>query len=246
MLKRIQETKPVWHALIWIIAYIILVNIGDALSEMNGISNSATSAILIAFSVILLLYVTKNRWTSFYGLRWPDKADLRKTWFYIPLAIIAILQYSKGFKSDLNFRDIAIIVALMIGVGFIEELLFRGFLFQGILKKGKLINAIIISGITFGIGHIINLLRGYSLADQGLQIVIAIALGITLALLVAVTDSILPGVLFHALLNISGNLTNSNLTIEFYVVILSIVLCIVYSLYLKKWVKSKTELAPSV
>ena len=246
MLKRIQETKPVWYALIWIFAYIVLVNIGDALSERIGVSNSVTSVILIAFSVILLLLVIKNRWTSLYGLRWPNKADLRKTWFYIPLAIIAVLQYSKGFKSGLNFRDIAIIIALMIGVGFIEELLFRGFLYQGILKKGKLTNAIIISGITFGLGHIVNLLRGYSLADQGLQIVIAIALGITLALLVSVTESILPGVLFHTLLNISGNVTNNNLTIEFYIVIISIVLCVVYSLYLMKWVKRHKELTPAV
>lgn len=245
MLKRIQETKTIWHAMIWIIIYILLVNLGDAVSEMIGVSNSATSLILIALSVILLLYVNKNRWTSYFGLRWPNKSDLRKTWLYIPLAIIAVLQYAKGIRSELNIRDIAIIIALMIGVGFIEELLFRGFLYQGILKKGKLTNAIIISGVTFGLGHIVNLLRGYSLADQGLQIVVAIALGITLALLVSVTDSILPGVVFHTLLNISGNVTNSNLTIEFYVVIISIILCIVYSLYLRKWLKNKTELAPS-
>ena len=245
-MKRIQETRPVWYALIWILAYIVLVNIGDALSEMIGVSNSATSAILIAFSVILLLYVNKNRWTSFYGLCWPNKADIRKTWFYIPLAIIAVLQYSKGFISELNFRDIAIIVALMIGVGFIEELLFRGFLYQGILKKGKLTNAIVVSGVTFGLGHIVNLMRGYSLADQGLQIVIAIAIGITLALLVSVTDSILPGVLFHTLYNIIGSVTNSNLTIELYIVIFSLVLCVVYSLYLKKWLTIQKELIYSV
>lgn len=244
MLKRIQETKPIWHAVFWIIAYIVLVNIGDAVSEMIGVSNSATSLFLITLSVILLLYVTKNQWGSYYGLRWPNKSDLRKTWLYIPLAIIAVLQYAKGIRSELNIGDIAIIIALMIGVGFIEELLFRGFLYRGILKKGKLTNAIIISGITFGLGHIVNLLRGYSLADQGLQIVVAIALGITLALLVSVTDSILPGVVFHTLLNISGNVTNNNLSIEFYVVIISIILCIVYSLYLRIWLKSKTELVP--
>ncbi len=157
-----------------------------------------------------------------------------------------MLQYAKGLNSALDFRDIAIIVILMIGVGFIEELLFRGFLFQGILKTGKLTNAIIISGITFGIGHIVNVMRGYSLADQGLQIVIAIVLGITLALLVSLTDSILPGVIFHTLLNISGSLTNSNLTIELYIVVFSIVLCVAYAVYLKKWVAIRKEWIPAV
>ncbi|NMC54176.1 MAG: CPBP family intramembrane metalloprotease [Chloroflexi bacterium] len=240
-MKNLQETKPVWHAIIWIIAYIVLVNIGDAISEMIGVSNSATSAILIAFSAVLLLYVNKNCWAWVYGLRWPQKSDFQKAWFYIPLAIIAILQYSKGFNSSLSFRDIAIIVVLMIGVGFIKEMLFRGFLYQGILKDGKLTNAIVISGLTFGIGHIVNLMRGYSLADQGLQIVIAIAIGITLALLVAVTGNIIPSVLFHILLNISGNVTNNNLTMELYVVIFSIILCVAYSLYLKKWLTTQKE-----
>lgn len=231
--------------MIWILAYILLVNVGDLISEMIGIANSATSVILLVFSAVLLLYVNKNQWIKFYGLRWPKKEDLQKTWFYIPLAIIAVLQYSKGLNSSLSFRDIVIIVMLMIGVGFIEELLFRGFLYQGILKNGKLTNAIIISGITFGIGHIVNLMRGYSLADQGLQIVIAIAIGIALALLVSVTDSTIPGVIFHTLLNISGNLTNNNLTIELYIVILSIILCVAYSLYLRKWVKNQEKLAHS-
>ncbi len=245
-MKIIQATKPVRFAMIWIMAYIVLVNIGDLISEKIGVANAATSVILIAFSFVLLVYVKKQDWSRFYGLRWPNKAEFQKTGFYIPLGIIAVLQYAKGLNSTLNFLDIANIIVLMVGVGFIEELLFRGFLFQGILKTGKLTNAIIISGITFGIGHIVNVMRGYSLADQGLQIVIAIVLGITLALLVSLTDSILPGVIFHTLLNISGSLTNSNLTIELYIVVFSIVLCVAYAVYLKKWVAIRKEWIPAV
>ncbi len=240
-MNKLQETKPIWHSMIWIIAYILLVNVGDAISEMIGVPNSATSVILLAFSAVLLLYVNKNHWTGLYGLRWPRKEDLQKVWFYIPLVIIAFLQYFKGLNTGLNFRDIALIVLLMIGVGFIEELLFRGFLFQGILKNGKLGNAIIISGVTFGIGHIVNLLRGYSVVDQSLQIIIGIALGITLTMLVWITNSILPGVVFHTLLNISGNITHNNQTLEVYVVLASIVICLVYSLYLRKNLADRKE-----
>ncbi len=245
-MRKIQELKPIWHAMIWIIAYIVLVNLGDMISELIGVTNSATSAILIVFSVALLLYVNKNHWARYYGLQLPKKEDYQKSLFYIPLVIIAVLQYTKGINSALSFRDIMIIVILMMGVGFIEELLFRGFLYQGILKKGKLINAIIISGLTFGIGHIVNLMRGYSLIDQGSQIVIAIAIGITLALLVSVTESIIPGVVFHTLTNISGTVTNNNLTVELYIIIFSIILCAIYSLYLKKWITSKNEFEHSV
>ena len=58
------------------------------------------------------------------------------------------------------------------------------------------------------LGHIVNLLRGYSITDQALQLVAAILIGIALAYCTALTGSILPGVVFHALFNLSGTLTN--------------------------------------
>ena len=50
-MRKIQELKPIRHAMIWIIAYIVLVNVGDMISELIGVPNSATSAILIAYTV---------------------------------------------------------------------------------------------------------------------------------------------------------------------------------------------------
>ena len=232
-MKVIQGTKPIWHAMIWVIVYIVLVNIGDELSAMVNSAITVTSLLLIIFSVVLLWYVSKNHWRAYYGLHLPRKSDLQKTWFYLPLVVIALLQYAKGLKAGLTFLDVVNVIVLMIGVGFIEELLFRGFLYQGILKNGTLTRAVLISGITFGIGHIVNLARGYSLLDQGLQIAIGIALGIVLALLVAITNSIVPGVIFHTLLNISGNISNDNQTVEVLVVALSIVVCVIYALALK-------------
>lgn len=84
----------------------------------------------------------------------------------------------------------------MIGTGFVEEVLFRGFLFQGIYCKSGANKAIFISGITFGIGHVVNLFRGYAAVELAAQIGVAIVIGIVLALLVAVTKNILPGIFF--------------------------------------------------
>ncbi|TFB72524.1 CPBP family intramembrane metalloprotease [Cryobacterium glaciale] len=102
----------------------------------------------------------------------------------------------------------------MIGVGFVEELIFRGFLFQAILAKKTVLRAIYLSGITFGLGHIVNLLRGYSGFDQLIQLVAAIVIGIALGYVVAITRSILPVVLFHILFNISGALTTHDVVWE--------------------------------
>lgn len=46
----------------------------------------------------------------------------------------------------------------MINIGFLEEIIFRGILYKSIEKDNKKL-AIIISSVTFGIGHIVNLLK---------------------------------------------------------------------------------------
>ncbi len=233
-MKRLQETNPIWHAVIWIILYVAIVNIGDMLSEMIGIKNLATSALLILLSIVLIVYVKRNRWVEYYGLSPVNSAHLRGALFFIPLIVITLAQYLRGIKPEAGVQDIVIICVLMICVGFLEELLFRGFLFQGILKKGSLNRAVIISGVTFGIGHIVNLARGYSAADQSLQIVAAIFIGIALACLVAYTRSILPGVIFHILFNISGSVASDNSGMEMQLLVAIIVLMSLYSLYLKR------------
>jgi membrane protease YdiL (CAAX protease family) len=97
---------------------------------------------------------------------------------------------------------------LMLGVGFVEEVLFRGMLFQAIEKTSTTRRAVIISGVTFGLGHIVNLLRGYSASELAGQIVLAIAIGILLSLLMARTRSVVAGAVFHILFNFSGTVTN--------------------------------------
>lgn len=232
-MKQFRDTKPIWFALFWVFIYILLVNIGDNLVFMTGIENSITSIILVIYAIILLVYLKRNNWIGYYGIKSIRGVDFKNTLFYIPLIPIAFMQYAKGINYELSFLDFVISCVLMICVGFIEELLFRGFLFQGILKHGGVNRAVMISGVTFGIGHIVNLIRGYSLQQQGIQIFYGIVLGIVLAYIVAVTGNILPGVVFHTLLNISGTITKTDMLLETYFTIPVIIICIIYAMYLR-------------
>ena len=67
-------------------------------------------------------------------------------------------------------------IILMLCVGFIEEVIFRGFLFKAIAKD-NVKTAIIISSVTFGVGHLVNLVNGsgMELVANLFQIVGAIA-----------------------------------------------------------------------
>ena len=66
-------------------------------------------------------------------------------------------------------------------VGFLEEVIFRGLLLMSIARK-NVKSAIIISSVTFGVGHIINLFNGsgMDLVTNLCQIVFAIAVGFLL------------------------------------------------------------------
>jgi membrane protease YdiL (CAAX protease family) len=163
--------------------------------------------VLIALSIVLIVYLRVGGRLAFYGVRSVQPGTLRPALFYLPFFAIAFLQYAKGFAPDLDLQIILFAILLMMAVGFIEELLFRGFLLQALRRRGSSTRAIIISGVTFGIGHIVNLLRGSSLTDQFLQLVAALLIGIALAYCTVLTGSIMPGVAFHVLFNISGTIT---------------------------------------
>jgi len=231
-MEKLMETKPILHAVIWIIIYVAMVNIGDALSEITGIAaNTITGAILIALSIVLAFYLKKNQKFKAYGMKGIAKADFHKTLFYVPLTLLALIQYTVGINDALSITEIASACLLMIGVGFIEELVFRGFLFQGIHARSAN-RAILISGITFGIGHIVNLLRGYAYMEQMGQIVVAVGIGIALALLVAITKSIVPGILFHIVFNIGGTITKQDATQQIYMMISIVTIAVFYAMYL--------------
>lgn len=231
-MKALNRKSPIWHAVIWIVAYVVLVNVGDWLSELIGGPNFVTPLLLVVFSIGLIIYVARNGWLNYYGLGPLRRNSFTGTWLYIPLVVIMALQYFKGFNKNLDLTAVLLIVVLMICVGFIEELLFRGFLFKGILTKGTLTRAVLISGVTFGIGHIVNLARGYTGTEQLLQIAFGIVLGIVLALLFAVTGTIIPLIIFHVLFNISGNLTAENNEYNFWMLLVTVVISIGYGAYL--------------
>ncbi|MGB7605748.1 MAG: CPBP family intramembrane glutamic endopeptidase [Lutisporaceae bacterium] len=240
-MNKLREKKPILHAVMWIIFYIVMVNIGDGLSELTGVANLVTSVVLIVFSIILVLYLKKNNCFETYGIKGITKKDLRMTLFYVPLIMLAFIQYFAGIDKTLSMTAIATSCLLMIGVGFIEELIFRGFLFQGIYVKSGANRAILISGITFGIGHIVNLLRGYTLMEQMGQIIVAIGIGIALALLVAITKNIVPGILFHIVFNISGTITKAESNLQIYLMIAILSISAFYAIYLFRFVHSKEK-----
>lgn len=235
--------KPVLHAVIWILIYLAAVSIGDSLTVSTGFVYS-TGILLLALSLVLVLYLKKNAGFMFFGITRVTRQDARKVLFYIPLILLAFIQFASGIDRSISVMDVSAVFLLMVGTGFIEELLFRGFLFESIRNKSGINKAVIISGVTFGLGHIVNIARGYGYVELACQIIVAVAVGIVLALLVAVTKNIIPGILFHIMFNIGGSISNQAVGAQAVGLIAIIVVALPYALYLYNASDCRVSIVP--
>jgi len=196
-----------WTSVIFIAIYVVLANAGAMLTERIGTAFSGQIFFLFGFSVFMLTYIKKRELMNTVGLAKVGFTEIKRCLFYIPLVLIALANGAFFFDSTNNIQEIVLTVIFMLFVAFLEELLVRGLLFKSIEESQSTKAAVLISGAAFGLGHIINLLNGYTGVQQIIQIVLAFAIGIVLALLFVRTKSIVPGIVFHFVFNIASALS---------------------------------------
>jgi len=205
-MKKLYEKNELTFALVWIAIYVAGTSLAEALSETVGIQKLVSAAFHITVSVVLLLWVRRNNLTEKYGLFLP-RYRLAQAWFFIPLVLVCL--YKVIFSPAFRFSptESALYAASMLCVGFLEELIFRGFLFRAI-EKENLTRAIIISSVTFGIGHIVNLINGQNLLETIGQIIFAVFVGFALVILFHKGKSLVPCIFFHGVFNALSIIAN--------------------------------------
>ena len=242
MIKKLYEKSEIWFAVAWIIAYCVLTSIGDNMSASVGVLKIITLPILIVLTVILYLFVKKNGLSEKYGLCKPQ-VSASKMLFYIPLIVLLTANLWNGVKMNTSPLETLLYVLSMLCVGFLEEMIFRGFLFNAIVKDGVK-SAIIISSVTFGMGHIVNLLNGSGaeLLPNLLQVMYAVAIGFAFVMIYYKTKSLLPCIVTHSLFNAASAFANkAEITSQSRIVTSTLIAVIAaaYALYIALMVKNK-------
>ena len=201
MLKKLYERSEIWFAVAWILAYVVLASTGDNLSADLGIDKIVTLPVLIAMSAGLYFFVRKNGLSEKYGLCKP-RLPAAKLLFYAPLLVLLTANLWYGARLNQSPPETALYVLSMFCVGFLEGLIFRGLLFQAMAKNGVKA-AIIVSSVTFGVGHIVNLFNGSGAEwlPNLLQILYAVAIGFAFVMIYRRTKSLLPCILTHSIFN---------------------------------------------
>ena len=201
MLKKLYGKSQILFVVAWIIAYVVLASAGDNVSADLGIDKIVTIPILIAMSAILYCFVRKNDLTEKYGF---CKCQLpaAKMLYYIPLLLLLTANLWYGVAMNMSPLETVLYVLSMFCVGFLEELIFRGLLFQAMAKDGVK-SAIIVSSITFGIGHIVNLINGSGaeLLPNLLQVMYAVAIGFAFVMIYCKTKSLVICIITHSVFN---------------------------------------------
>ena len=202
-MKKVYDKNPLAFALIWIGIYCAVQSLGNMISSKIGIYESANAVLAAAQTVFLLLWLHKYDLWKAFGLNKPTQSGKRML-FYIPLILICTRDLWNGFSMKPKPAGLCVHIILMICVGFLEELIFRGFLFEAMAKDGMK-SAVLVSSLTFGLGHIINLFngRGMDRTQVLIQIVLAAAMGFLFVMVYLRSGSIIPCMAAHAFINIS-------------------------------------------
>lgn len=218
------------------------MSLADSVSAEVGIEKIVSLPVSLLFSVLLLVFLKKNGLLSKYGFC-KSEVRLKKMLYYIPVILMLTANLWCIAGSNLPVTDTVFYILTMFCVGFLEELIFRGFLFTS-MKKDNLKSAVIISSLTFGIGHIINLINGSgaSVLENLLQVLYASAAGFMFVMIFYKSKSLIICIISHGAFNALSVFTDEAAVTNQHRIISAVfltVLCCSYGLYLCKIQKKR-------
>ena len=229
-MRRLYEKKEILFAVLWIVVYCVVL--GTVRGNFGDESICMLIALLV-FTAGIIVFVKTNHLEGKYGLAgWPK--DMKKYLFFIPMWILATGNIWDGFAPSYQGAELVIAALSMILVGFVEEMIFRGFLFKAMMEGDKTVVAIIVSAVTFGVGHIVNLFTGQAGFSTVMQIIFAISWGFILTMVCYKGGSIIPCIIAHSLIDVLSLFGADNELIDWIYIGTTIVGAIAYCLYLSR------------
>ena len=227
-MNKMFEKHETLFCMLFIIIYIV---VNSVCVQNFGYTSSASFIVNTILSVCLIVIVLSLKKSAYYGFT--KVRNLKKYLYFIPLAVIISVNLWNGFNINHSAGEIVFHILTMINIGFIEELIFRGFLFR-MMAKNNVKSAIIVSTLTFGMGHIVNLFNGAELMPTLIQICYAAAIGYLFVIIFHKSKSLIPCIVTHCLVN-SLSIFNVENTLSLYIApIFLTIIPLTYAIYINK------------
>lgn len=205
-MKKLYQKSELYFSLVWIGLYVVVMNI--ALQFCGGFDNLAEKTVpqmLVPVVCVMALAAASTAWILRSGLSGKYgfsafKGSAKQFLFFVPLIVMSCVNLKNGLGLNAPMA-VSVLMAIHLAVaGYVEEIIFRGFLFRA-MEKDNLRTAIIVSAITFGVGHIVNLGNTADTLGVLLQVCYAIAIGFMYTIVVYKGGSLWPCIVSHMFVN---------------------------------------------
>jgi len=230
-MKRLFEKHETLFCILLIILY---VGVNGFCVQNFGVTDYRSTLINTAFSLGLLIFMVYQKRVSYYGLTKVN--NLKDYLYFIPLLLIVSVNLWSGIHIKHSPGEIVFHILTMLNIGFIEEIIFRGFLFR-MMEKDNVKTAILVSAITFGIGHIVNLLNGAAFVPTFMQICYATAVGFLFVIIFYKSKSLVPCIITHCLVNALSVFNGESERMFYISSAFLIVVPVVYAIYIIRRMK---------
>jgi len=205
-MKKLYEKNELAFALVWIGIYVVVMNIAmQVCGGFDDLAGKNVAQLLVPVVCILILAIASTAWilsnglAEYYGLR-PFRGSANRFLWFLPLIIMSCTNLKNGLGLSAPVTVSLLMAANLAIGGFVEEIIFRGFLFRA-MARDNLKAAIIVSAVTFGAGHIVNLANTADTLGVALQVCYAIVIGFLYTIIVWKGGSLWPCIASHMFVN---------------------------------------------
>lgn len=233
MLYHLYKQKAVLHSLVWLIAYLILNTVADNYAGIAGIDPYIFSAVPnLLLAVICFIYLLRTNIRGEIGLLTKPTERPSTMLFYVPLLVLPFLNLLYGINNEISTAKLLALFAMFAGVGFMEEVIFRGLMFQALIKKWNRYVVVIFISLTFGIGHIVSMVAiDQSAADTVLQIINATIVGFLFMTVILASGNLTICIITHILYNFIASISLVSST-DTNIILISFFVTLLYFAYL--------------
>ena len=205
-MRKLYEKNEVYFALVWIGLYVVVMNIAmQFCGGFDDLAGKTAGQLLVpvicvtALAVASTLWIVRNGLTEKYGLC-RFKGSAKAFLWFVPLIVMSCVNLKNGLALTAPLAVSLLMMANTAIAGYVEEVIFRGFLFRG-MARDNLRSAVIVSAVTFGAGHIVNLANTADTTGVLLQVCYAIVIGFLYTAIVYKGGSLWPCILSHMFVN---------------------------------------------
>jgi membrane protease YdiL (CAAX protease family) len=228
-----NKIKPILLSIVWTVTILIFPVASGVIAVVSGmgkVEEYITQGCFMLLSLIPPAVHLRKSKTGIkeIGLRRIDSGTIRTTLFFIPavLSEMPLILAGTDFKS-LPYTGALSFFALTVGIS--EELYFRGVILKLLKESLTSKQAVVISALIFGIGHIAGALSGKNSLDVLLQVMNAVVFGILAAETVYITKSLIPSIIWHFAFNFVNRVTLAAGTDAMLAAGLQVIVMIIYA-----------------